>query len=379
MLARCRYFLTIVTLCVFSSNAKDNANQVTPAETQISGVYEVMIGTDDAKPLIEFLGQFGFREIERAAFSSKQSAELYGYTSPLVSIRMQNGETDSHGLIRILQWQDVDGEGVGYAQPETIGQRLMVMRTKDIFRLHDIFTDARTSGQQWLPTKPVYDDLYDMTEGDLDVINRRIGVREMAAYGELVNIVFYQRYGYVIPDYGIIHLDSPLMTSEITHNDFILSGSSKADMLRQTDYYRDVLGFKPEGPVVLDGDWQGGPKAVFNMSDGSSHWYRGFVSPNNIAGKLKFFVNPDPRPDRSSRQQVGQKGITLHSLFSPKVAFIHQLAKKHGLNPSAIINNEFSEKSFVFKGEDGSSWQIIEPAKLKKIPATQLVFKKTGR
>ena len=375
MRIRISYFLTIVTLFSISSNA----NETKPAETGISGVYEVMIGTDDAKPVIEFLTHFGFSVVKEGAFSKEQSLKLYGVNSELKSYRLQNGQIDTHGLIRILQWKTIVGDGVGYAQPETIGQRMMVMRTKDIFRLHDIFSDARNSGEKWLATEPVYDDLYAMTEGKLNVINRRVGVREMAVYGELVNIVFFQRYGYTIPGYGTIGDHSSLQTSEITHNDFVLSGNSKKDMYEQTNYYRDVLGFKPEGPVVLDGDWQQGPKKVFNMADGTSHWYRGFVSPNNISGKLKFFVNPDKRPDRSYGQQIGQKGITLHSVYTDKLMTINQLAVNNKLDTSEVVHNEFGEESFIISGADGANWQVIKNDNAKTEPLKKLEFLRTTK
>ncbi|XQW83571.1 hypothetical protein ACOYR1_10425 [Thalassotalea piscium] len=379
MLKRIGYFLTIVTLFNFSTIAVADENEKQPAVTGVSGVYEVMIGTDDAKPLIHLLKQFGFSVVKEGHYDQQQSQKLYGVASALTSFRLQNHAIDSHGLIRILQWEKLTGEGVGYAQPETVGQRMMVMRTKDIFRLHDIFSDARQSGEKWLATEPVYDDLYAMTEGKLNVVNRRIGVREMGAYGELINIVFFQRYGYTIPGYGTIDDDSPLQTSEITHNDFIISGSSKEDMYKQTNYYRDVLGFKPEGPVALDGDWQHGPKRVFNMADGSSHWYRGFVSPNDISGKMKFFVNPDDRPDRSSGQSIGQKGITLHSVYSNNISKIYQLAEDNDLDVSPILTNEFDEKAFIIKGPDGAAWQIIKREKAMNPPVLKLKFEQTGQ
>ncbi|GAC24703.1 hypothetical protein GMES_2408 [Paraglaciecola mesophila KMM 241] len=46
-------------------------------------------------------------------------------------------------------------EGVGYAQSETVGQRMMVMRTNDVQRIHDVFADARKAGQKCFPTEPV--------------------------------------------------------------------------------------------------------------------------------------------------------------------------------------------------------------------------------
>ena len=75
---------------------------------------------------------------------------------------------------------------------------------------------------------------------------------------------FFQRYGYTIPGYGTIGDHSPLRTSEFTHHDFFVSG----DLDEVTAYYSDVLGFKLEGETVIDGEWQPGPKAVFQMGPG---------------------------------------------------------------------------------------------------------------
>jgi hypothetical protein len=112
------------------------------------------------------------------------------------------------------------------------------------------------------------------------------------------------------------------------------------------------------------------------MADGTSHWYRGFVSPNNISGKLKFFVNPDQLPDRSKKQAVGQKGITLHSVYSKNPMEIHRLALKQQLKVSKVVNNEFDESSFIIKGPDGASWQVIEREKVRNSPLIKLSFQK---
>ena len=112
------------------------------------------------------------------------------------------------------------------------------------------------------------------------------------------------------------------------------------------------------------------------MEPGESHWYRGFVSPNDISGKLKFFISRDPDyvRDRSNHQRVGELGITLHSLFTPKLSEVHRLAIQGGLAPTEIMDNEFGEKSFLFTGPDGVTWQILEAPKLNAPPVTELNF-----
>ncbi|MEM9302662.1 MAG: hypothetical protein AAGE01_11150 [Pseudomonadota bacterium] len=342
-----------------------------PAETGISGVYEVMTGVTDTAATVQYFEQFGFRTVAEATLTAAEAQIRYGVNSALRSTRMQNGDIDTHGLLRILEWEEPVGPGVGYAPPETIGIRMAVARTRDIFRLEDIFNDARSSGEPWFFTPPVYDDLYGMTDGALGIVNRRVGVREAAAYGAGFSHVFYQRYGYVIPGYGTIGDHSPLQTSEFTHHDFIIRG----DIAEVTDYYETVLGFRSEAEPELDGDWRAGPQAVFHMPTGASHMYRGFVSPNNICGKLKFFAPTYPVHDGSDRVRPGALGITLHSLYTGRLAKVHGLAVDAGLEPTAILENEFGEASFVFTGPDGATWQVLA-ASGQGTPVLELDFQR---
>ena len=364
-----RLWLYCVLIAIgFTSTA---AQSLDLPDTGISGVYEVMVGTDNAEPLIEYFNAFGFEVVKKADFSAEQAEALYGVNSNLTSYRLQNSTIDSHGLLRILEWETPTGPGVGYAPPETIGQRMAVTRTKDIFRINDVFNDLRhRSGQAWLATPPVFDDLYGMDKANYSISQRRVGVREQGVYGEFFNHVFFQRYGYTIPGYGTIADSSPLQASEFTHHDFVIKG----DISKVTAYYSEVLGLKPEGEAVIDGDWRAGPRTVFQMEPGASHWYKGFVSPNNICGKLKFIAprDPDVVRDRSANQRIGQRGITLHSFYTAKLSFVHGAAKRYGLQPGAIQNNEFGEKSFVFTGPDGVSWQILQQPKLRNKPVTKL-------
>ena len=339
-------------------------------ETGISGVYEVMVGTADAGQLVEYFTEFGFSVKTEARIDADTAQQLYGVNSALRSIRMQNGAVDSHGLLRLLEWERPLGPGVGYAPPETIGQRMSVMRTRDIIRLYDTFLDLRNkAGEPWLSTEPVFDDLYGLQTDKVSIKERRVGVRENAVYGRFFNHVFFQRYGYTIPGYGTINEAAPLQTSEFTHHDFAVKG----DLAVVTEYYMSVLGLRAETEPVISGDWQPGPRRVFLMEPGEGHWYVGFVSPNNICGKLKFFVPRDQEQARyrSRHQRVGELGITLHSLYAPALEYVHELAMEQDLRPSPIMPNEFSERAFLFTGPDGVTWQILEQPTVQNKPTTE--------
>ena len=341
-----------------------------PPDTGISGVYEVMVGVADAAPALEYFAQFGFSEVASADLTADRAARIYGVDSALRSIRLQNGAVDAHGLLRVLEWAAPLGPGVGFAPPQTVGTRMAVMRTSDIFRIADVFADLRDgAGEAWLLAGPVYDDLYSATEGTPSIVNRRVGVREMAVYGQWFNHVFFQRYGYTIPGYGVIGEHSPLGTSEFTHHDFVVAG----DLAEVTDYYESVFGFIPENEPVVNGAWQAGPRVVFQMEPGRSHWYRGFVSPNDVSGKLKFFSleGLHVADDRSGRQRPGELGITLHSLWTPRLEQVHGLAEAAGLDAGPVRRNEFDEPSFLVRGPDGASWQIIQRGRPLWEPVTQ--------
>ena len=72
------------------------ANEIKPAVTGVSGVYEVMIGTDNAKDLIQLFSQFGFSVVKEGQYSAQKSQKLYGVNSVLNSYRLQNGMGESN-------------------------------------------------------------------------------------------------------------------------------------------------------------------------------------------------------------------------------------------------------------------------------------------
>jgi hypothetical protein len=345
-------------------------------ETGISGVYEVMLAVKDANFAIKYFNEYGFRVTDSTAISAAQAQQIYGVNSGLKTYRMQNGGIDSHGLLRIWVWEKSLGDGIGYCIPETIGSRMAVMKTSDIVRLHDIYSTLRDKKEKWLPTEPVPDDLFGLNKPEkVNFFNRPVLVRENAVYGEFFTHVFFQRYGYEIPGYGTINPEAPLKTSELTHHDFFI----KAESMEAINYLSNALGLKAEAEPEIDGDFQKGPKRVFIMENGYSHWYQGFVSPNNVCGKLKFFIPRGLKPDRSEHQRVGELGMTMHSFYTPKLEMVYDLVKKDTrLKATNIQKNELGERSFNFKDSAGVSWQIIEKFTTKNQPVTKLEFKFTN-
>lgn len=283
---------------------------------------------------------------------------------------MQNRAIDSHGLLRLLVWDELVNDGVGLVPPRSIGQRIAVMKCHDIYRLKDIFENANPDTKAWNVTEPVSDDLFDLNGGEKDFFKRPVLVRENAVYGKFFNHIFFQRYGYHIEGYGTIDEKTILQTSEFTHHDFFIN----ANQISEISYLSTALGLKAEEEPKIDSASQKGPKAVFQMQEGEGHWYQGFVSPNNICGKLKMFVPTSPTQNYSDKQMIGSKGITLHTFVTDKLDFVYDLVKQHNLSPTEMIDNEFGEQCFNFTGPGGCSWQIIQKTQFQYIPKRELEF-----
>lgn len=74
---------------------------------------------------------------------------------------------------------------------------------------------------------------------------------------------------------------------------------------------------------------QKGPQKVFNMEAGYSHWYRGFVSPNNVCGKVKLFLPRSPKPDKTAQRRIGELGITFLLYCQTKIGVRFAQKTKH--------------------------------------------------
>ncbi len=322
----------------------------------ISGVFEAAIGVSDLNEALRYYGEMGFRVTNTGYLNKIAAQNLYGIPSALKGYRLQNGKSDSHGLIRLWVWDEPLGPGVGYARPGTIGMRIAAMLTQDIFWLHDIYQDARDGGEPWLVTTPIRQGVLGDFDGPFSFYEHAATTREMAVYGQDVNHLFYQRYGYTIPGYGNIHLGTRLGTSELTHHDLFV----QVDSMEQLQYLVSALGLVADGPPTLEGEWLRGPRTLYMLQPGESYWFQTFHSPNNICGKLRFFIPVEPRANRADKQAPGYGGITAHTFYTPRLGLMWAAVTEANLEPTPVMPNEFGERCFVFRGPEGNTWQIIE-------------------
>ncbi len=349
--------------------------QTSPALTGISGVYEVVLAVDDMEYAQAYWKEFGFRVVDTAAIDADRAFHLYGVNRVLHSHRLQNGDIDSHGLLRLIRWDGASATDDGTTSKRTIDNRYAAMKTQDIYRLYDVYSVLKDQGEKWYPTEPKSEDLFGLNDGSRNFFNRPILIRKNAVYGNNVNHVFFQQYGYEIPGYGTIHQDTPLKTSEFTHHEFVLKASS----MEVVDYVSEVLGFHAEREEIVSDTRLKGSLTNLMEKTGHMYIYKGFVSPNNICGKLKFFIPLDEKSEWNIHSRMGELGNTMHTLFAADIVNIRNLTDNYPqLIASPIQKNEFGEQSFTLKDPVGILWQIIEKKDTLNKPETIVRFEFTN-
>jgi hypothetical protein len=86
---------------------------------------------------------------------------------------------------------------------------------------------------------------------------------------------------------------------------------------------------------------------------------------------LNFLCQGDISPTVPPVSGLVNWVLPFIQFYTAKLQLVYDLLKKHNLKPAEIAVNEFGEKSFVFKGTEGTTWQIIEKAETKNKPITK--------
>ena len=218
-------------------------------------------------------------------------------------------------------------------------------------RLADVFGDLREqAGEPWLLAGPVYDDL--MTP-QLAIQPSVTGVLASGrwAFMSKTSTVFFSATVTQFRATVRLAITAPCAPAK-NHASSLAATSMRSPPT--SDVLASSRRVRPSS--MANGNR---PKAVFQMGQGRSHWYRGFVSPNNICGKLKFFsVDGLHEADDRSHRAPWRVGDCLHSVWTPNLDG-HELAREHDIEVTDIARNEFGEESFVLSGPDGATWRVI--------------------
>ncbi len=318
----------------------------------ITGIYENCIGTSDRAATLKYWAEMGYRVVAEGHLGAEQAAALYGHSSTLHALRLQNGSSDDHGLLRVLEWEKPRNAGLEFTHPLTIGSRWFAQMVSDVFMVRDAFADDVAAGNPWLYTEPARAIIMTGSQS-AGFYDRFRGVREMFVIGPHTRQAFFQRYGYTRPGYGTIEPTSPMGVSEGTHSSLVTADHSTAL------FYAEVFDLKLINPH------QGGAKPesrqTLMMQEGETEFMlTGFESPFMIAGLFQVYTPLYPTENKLDRSQPGSLGLSLFTYRTDEIAALHN---RVNISPAtavtAIQPNEFGEPSFGFIAPDGMYWVVV--------------------
>ena len=120
-------------------------------EAKITGIFEYIIGTDNAEETIKYWNELGFKVIQEGQFSKEDTKELYGVEAPLKSYRLRCGNFDTHGNLRIFVWDKfVIKDSPSFTNALSPGNRWVTQRTEDIFGVTYDYDDCAKRGGKWI-------------------------------------------------------------------------------------------------------------------------------------------------------------------------------------------------------------------------------------
>jgi hypothetical protein len=320
----------------------------------ISGIFENCIGSNQLEATLNYWTELGYRPIDRGQFSAEQAGQLYRYASDLTSVRLQNGDSADHGLVRIMVWAEPRNAGLRHALPLVQGSRWFASLVKDIYVIADAFADDNAHGGNWIYTEPVRG-IEGIGHPGTGLFNRFVGVREMFVMGAETRQAFFQRYNYDRPGYGTIASSSPMGVSEGTHAS-IVTGDH-----RFSSFYQDVFGLVPlEFNIKRSGYQNSATRQILMLEDGQEFYLSAFVSPKMTVGMFQVYTPLFSVPDHRDHAQPGSLGLCLFTYqVEDIIAFRDRVISSDATDITAILPNEFGEPSFGLTAPDGMDWIIV--------------------
>lgn len=317
----------------------------------ISGIFEHCIGSRNAEASLKYWAELGYREIQRGQLSADAAQQLYGHASELMSVRLQNGNSADHGLVRIMQWQQLHNAGLEKTLPLTVGSRWFASLVQDLYVLFDAFTDDNASGGDWIVTEPVRGIEFVGNQGS-SFYQRFVGVREMFVIGAETRQAFFQRYGYTRSGYGTIDPVSPLGVSEGTHSSIVTPDHSTAA------FYAEVLGLVPsEINGKRSGYQNSATRQIMLLNEGEEFYLSAFLSPQSTVGMLQIYSPIHTTADRRHLSQPGSLGLSLFTYQTDNIQDLHhRVSASDATAVTPILPNEFGEPAFGFVAPDGMCW-----------------------
>jgi hypothetical protein len=321
-----------------------------------SGLYEHVHGVPTLAEAIAYWAVLGYEEVGRGALAADEAAALYGVHSAVASVRLAHRAGDAHGLVRLLQWEQPLGDGLGYAKPLVAGSRWTAFGTTDTIRVREAYEDeAAATGERW--------DLYAVTKIPSAVrgvavprlTTPFVGVRETVVIGRLVRHAFIGGIGMTINPSGYAE-GTVLPVSRPIHGDLVVPSAEVFP------FYRDAFGLETPTPPNPSGWHNRNTRLALDLEEGQGFIVQNYQSPGLSDARLRVYALDGPAEDLRDRSRPGHLGPCLFTYRYPAgtLEAVRQRVAAAGGEVGPIVRTEFGERAFGLTAPDGIAWQLLE-------------------
>ncbi|MBK1990725.1 VOC family protein [Sphaerospermopsis aphanizomenoides BCCUSP55] len=335
--------------------------------TGIEGIYEVCIGVTEPILAIQYWQQFGYRIGQVGELNAETAYQLYGVNSSLKAIRLEHQDAD-HGLIRLMTWQQPINQGLGISSMKVKGNRWGTALTTDLLGILNHAENAKSQGMTIRYTYPYWEVIYNKERKSQPFVDAAVGVREMMLLQPLTRQVLFQRFGYVMPDYGKINHHAVFSSSQFTHLGLIVQDDSKQTL----KFYEEVLGLlrvRDDVETSYESSFAG--RDFFDLQPGEKFIVTAFDDPRSSktnwmaarSGRLYIVRFPENINLEShfTLAQPGSLGMCLYTYRVQSIdTYFDKIRASNVQRFTKITTNEFGEKSFSFVAPDGYFWTLVE-------------------
>lgn len=338
----------------------------------VGGAFDACIGVPDLIEAIAYWELFGYRVGDIGHLDAQQARQLYGVHSAARSVRLWHQDAD-HGLIRLMQWAQPTGPGLGLAPFKCVGNRWTAAEVRQLARIVAHAKYHREGGAQ---IEVFHPDLVAAPGTSRDSFRRTIsGALEMAILQPLYRQVLFERADFPSPLYGRIAAGSLFEASQFTHCCIVTRGIEAGAF----DFYDRALGLRKSGDFDLSyADIGSSGKDIFRLREGEGFHMHRFDDPRSgegadkRSGRIIFFnfSAAIEMPDLRSAARPGALGYCLYSLRVRDLERTRRLAIDAGASDvTAICRNEFGESALLLSAPDGTLWNLIDARDTLKVHA----------
>lgn len=333
----------------------------------LTGVFEVCMGVPDLDEAIAHWRSFGFAPIADGQLDDASAAALYGAPSGLQSVRLGHGKADS-GLIRLMQWDQPSGDGLGLAPLRSTGCRWSVQRTEDLMLLWNHVEVLVARGATIGTTGPEINARVTGNAATSHPLKEAFPAsRNLQLFQPHYQQVVMQRFNIDVSAYGGIDPDCLFRTTELCHMAVVTRDRASVN------FYAEALGFRKGSELTIGHNPDSVATKMFDLQPQEELTEINFENPRSgeapneiLAGRLRvFYLNSEaPEQDLRERAQFGQLGYCGYTGLVPDITHAHNILSDLETPPTLVQYNEFDEDSFAFYAPDGYAWALINrPAK----------------